>query len=85
MDRRIDSLTFKAVQTYDDGTVVSWIETAPDAEHPAPVMQLTAAEEPAPSKSTSSSSSNGLAVVALIVAIVGVLAGGAGIVLGRRR
>jgi uncharacterized protein YcnI len=38
-------LTFKAVQTYRDGTVVSWIELptkgAPPPEHPAPVLNLT--------------------------------------------
>jgi uncharacterized protein len=38
-------LTFKAVQTYSDGTVVSWIEVptkgAPPPEHPAPVLTLT--------------------------------------------
>ncbi len=39
------SLTFKAVQTYSDGSVVRWIETpAPgsstEPEHPAPVLQL---------------------------------------------
>lgn len=39
-------LTFRAVQTYDDGTVVRWIETAvgdDEPEHPAPVLALTAA------------------------------------------
>jgi uncharacterized protein len=32
------SITFKAVQTYKDGTVVRWIETGASAEHPAPVL-----------------------------------------------
>jgi uncharacterized protein YcnI len=40
-----NSLTFKAIQTYSDGTVVSWIEPvvkgAPAPEHPAPVLKLT--------------------------------------------
>ena len=41
------SLTFKAIQTYADGTVVRWIETAApgstdEPEHPAPVLQLGA-------------------------------------------
>jgi periplasmic copper chaperone A len=38
-------LTFKAVQTYSDGTVVKWDEIAaagPEPEHPAPVLALTA-------------------------------------------
>jgi len=38
-------LTFKAVQTYSDGDVVSWIQLptkgAPPPEHPAPVLILT--------------------------------------------
>jgi len=40
-----NKLTFKAVQTYSDGTVVSWIELptkgAPTPEHPAPTLILT--------------------------------------------
>jgi uncharacterized protein YcnI len=41
-------LTFKAVQTYSDGTVVNWDELAAggaEPEHPAPVLTLTAAAE----------------------------------------
>lgn len=41
-----DQLTFKALQTYSDGTVVRWIEEAPkgqdEPDNPAPVLQLTA-------------------------------------------
>ena len=40
-------LVFKALQTYSDGDVVSWIQTsvkgAPEPEHPAPTLTLTAA------------------------------------------
>ncbi len=42
-------LTFKAIQTYSNGDVVSWIETpvkgAPEPEHPAPVLKLTKAQK----------------------------------------
>jgi uncharacterized protein YcnI len=42
-------LTFKAIQTYSDGTVVSWIQKtvkgAPEPEHPAPTLTLTAAAD----------------------------------------
>jgi uncharacterized protein YcnI len=42
-----DSLTFKAVQTFDNGDVVNWIEEptpgGDEPEHPAPVLDLTAA------------------------------------------
>jgi uncharacterized protein len=42
-----NQLTFKAIQTYSDGTTVNWIEAtvkgAPEPEHPAPVLTLTKA------------------------------------------
>jgi uncharacterized protein YcnI len=42
-------LVFKAVQTYSDGEVVSWIQQtvkgAPEPEHPAPTLELTKAED----------------------------------------
>ncbi|HEY3672451.1 MAG TPA: YcnI family protein [Acidimicrobiia bacterium] len=41
------TMTFKAIQTYSNGDVVSWIQTsvkgAPEPEHPAPVLRLTKA------------------------------------------
>jgi periplasmic copper chaperone A len=36
-----DTLTFKAIQTYDNGEVVRWIG-APDADEPAPTVAITA-------------------------------------------
>jgi uncharacterized protein YcnI len=40
-------LTFKAIQTYSDGTTVNWIQStvkgAPEPDHPAPVLTLTKA------------------------------------------
>jgi uncharacterized protein YcnI len=39
-----EKLTFKALQTYDDGQVVRWIGPE-DADEPAPVVTLTAAGE----------------------------------------
>ena len=42
-----NQLTFKAIQTYSNGDVVSWIEQtvkgAPEPEHPAPTLTLTKA------------------------------------------
>jgi uncharacterized protein YcnI len=41
------TMTFKAIQTYSNGDVVSWIQTtvkgAPEPDHPAPVLRLTKA------------------------------------------
>ncbi|MCU1487774.1 MAG: hypothetical protein JWN67_4520, partial [Actinomycetia bacterium] len=40
----VDELVFKAVQTYDDGTVVRWIDPTPadgtEPDHPAPTLHL---------------------------------------------
>ena len=49
-------LVFKAIQTYSDGTVVSWIEVpnkaVPDPEHPAPIITLTSGGGAASSTAT---------------------------------
>ncbi len=40
-----NQLVFKALQTYSDGTVISWIdpivEGAPAPDHPTPILKLT--------------------------------------------
>ena len=45
-----DTLTFKVLQTYDNGETVAWIETAPpgapEPEHPAPVLDVHAIGRP---------------------------------------
>ena len=45
---KVDSMTFKAIQTYSDGQIVSWIETpaagsSDEPEHPAPTLKLAPA------------------------------------------
>jgi uncharacterized protein len=88
-DKPGTTLTFKAVQTYDNGKVVRWIGP-PDAEDPAPQVKVTAADgaEPASTKTTSSSEgdddSKTLAIIALIVGGLGLLAGGAALLTRRR-
>jgi uncharacterized protein YcnI len=89
------TLTFKALQTYSNGDVVRWIG-APGADEPAPQVKLTAATgsaaarsqanpQPAPAAaSTDSGGSNGLSVVALVVGALGLLVGGAALVIARR-
>ena len=94
------ALTFKAVQIYDNGTTVSWIETSANAAHPAPVLQLTPAADtasssttapgsststPAASGSGGTSDSKGLAVTALIIGIVGLVVGLGAVGLCRRK
>jgi uncharacterized protein YcnI len=51
---KADQMIFKAIQTYSDGTQVSWIEQAAagstqEPEHPAPTLTLAAADATAPS------------------------------------
>jgi uncharacterized protein YcnI len=93
-----DRLTFNAVQSYSDGSEVAWIEPTvdgqPEPEHPAPVLSLSAADTAAADAhggstdaaagSAADDGGNGLAVTALVVAVLGLAAGLAGLVLGLR-
>ena len=91
-----DKLTFKALQTYTGGEVVRWIG-AEDSDNPAPVVSVNdgaAAATPAPTQAaatvtpaaaeSSDDSGNGLAIVALIVGVLGLILGGAGLLAARR-
>ena len=99
-----DELTFKAIQTYDDGEVVRWIG-APESEHPAPrVLVLPPKESGEPGAvaqdnggagsasgsaevagSGGDSSDKGLAIAALVVAVIALLIAGGAVLNGRRR
>jgi uncharacterized protein len=96
-DKAGSTLTFKAVQTYSNGEVVRWIGP-PDAEEPAPQVKLTAAEgegaaaEPAAqqpqapaAEEDDDSGSDTLSIIALIVGGLGLVAGLAALLTGRRR
>lgn len=52
-------MVFKAIQTYDNGEIVRWIETAApgaaEPEHPAPTLTLTAAAGESPVTTTAAS------------------------------
>lgn len=85
------SITFKAVQTYSDGTVVRWIEVAAagsssEPAHPAPVLPLAAASgrtsqpavSTAPAASQPKQGSNTGPVVLSIIALI-VAAGALGL------
>jgi len=89
-----DSLVLPAIQGYDDGTEVAWIEPVVEGqaepEHPAPTLSLTA-DEAAPVATTPTAAAtddgDGLAVPALLVGTAGLLVGiaGAGLALTTRR
>jgi uncharacterized protein YcnI len=80
-----DSLTFPAIQTYDNGEVVRWIG-APDSDEPAPQVAITAPAATASSSSAPVSSDDEdedegaptwLVVVALVVGVAGLGTGAA--------
>ncbi|MFI6780077.1 YcnI family protein [Micromonospora sp. NPDC050276] len=90
---QVDSMVFKSLQTYSDGTVVRWIDppvaSGEEPEHPAPVLTLAAAAAPAGSAPPTAAvaspddndddDGNGLAVG---LGVAGLVAGLAGLVLG---
>lgn len=89
-----DTLTFKALQTYDNGEVVRWIG-APDSDEPAPQVTVTEAAEgshgaaaaegdEAEADDSDDDEGNGLALAALIVGILALLVGGAALARSRR-
>jgi uncharacterized protein YcnI len=94
-----EELTFKAVQTYDNGEVVRWIG-APESEHPAPQVLVLPPKEAGAAATVNSkslpltssdssdsggSSDKGLAIAALVVAVIALLVGGAAVLGSRRR
>jgi uncharacterized protein YcnI len=93
-----DKLTFKALQTYSNGTIVRWIGP-PDADRPAPQITVepaagssgtsttaaTVAATPAAAVSDhDDGASQGLAIAALIAGILGIVVGGAALLVRRR-
>jgi uncharacterized protein YcnI len=96
-----DQLVFKAIQTYSDGSVVSWIQVptkaVPDPPHPAPTITLTSAGDApagtattapasaAPAAASGGSGNNALAVAALILGGVAVVLALLAVWLGRPR
>ena len=93
-----ETLTFKALQTYSNGSVVRWIG-APGADEPAPRVELTSATsaaadpgtrrranpQPAPAAAASSDggSSDTLSIVALIVGALGLVVAGIAVAMAR--
>jgi uncharacterized protein len=87
------TLTFKALQTYSNGTVVRWIG-AKDSDTPAPTVRVTAASGGAAAapaatatpaaQAADDGSSNGLALTALIVGALGLITGVVGLFAARR-
>ena len=85
-----DSMTFKTLQTYSDGSIVRWIDEStpggPEPEHPAPVLHLakaaaggdetaSAATPTVTKTAAATSSSNAVPLTISIIAAVLALAG----------
>jgi periplasmic copper chaperone A len=95
----VTALTFKAIQSYSDGTQVAWIEqpaqgSNAEPEHPAPVLHLPAASgsgdsssngTPSVTATSSKGASTGAAVTGIVLGAIGVALGGAALLLGLRR
>lgn len=81
-----DQLVFKALQTYDNGEVVRWIDTAApgaaEPEHPAPVLKLTPADTSPAATSTTSGDSGSSNTPGVVLGIAGIALGTVGIGLG---
>lgn len=91
-DKPNTKLTFKAIQTYDNGDVVRWIG-APDSEEPAPQVEVTpaaaeaagaGAQQTAGDAEGDDDESTTLPIIALIVGGLGLVVGGVALVRGRR-
>ena len=91
----VDSLEFPALQTYDDGEVVRWIDPTPasgeEPEHPLPAVALVApsgdaAAQEAAVSDTDSGDGDGttLAIIALVVGGLALIAAVGGFVVSRR-
>jgi uncharacterized protein YcnI len=84
-----DQLVFKALQTYDSGEVVRWIDTAPEGgpepQHPAPVLKLTPATTTpasATAVNTTQNAGSSMGTWGVVLGIVGIVLGIIGIILG---
>jgi uncharacterized protein YcnI len=84
-----NELAFKALQTYDNGEVVRWIDTAPEGapepEHPAPVVKLTPADATQAAVTAATGTSDARSSTGtwgVVLGIVGIALGIIGIIVG---
>jgi uncharacterized protein YcnI len=90
----VDSVSFPTVQTYSDGSESAWIEPTvgdEEPEHPAPTLTLTtggdassATEQPDTASVSETSDHGAPAGLTLFLALLALLVGLAGVVLGWR-
>jgi uncharacterized protein len=85
----VDSLVFKALQTYSDGTVVRWIDEATEGgaepEHPAPTISLVASDgsgDDHGAAATTNTADDSDSDTGKTLGIVGIIVGGLGLIAG---
>ncbi|MGH3782099.1 MAG: YcnI family protein [Pseudonocardiaceae bacterium] len=82
-----DQLVFKALQTYDNGEVVRWIDAtqagAPKPDHPAPVLTLTSADA-TPAATTTAYTGSSAGIWGVVLGSLGIVLGAIGILVGLR-
>lgn len=77
----VDAVDFKAIQTYDDGDVVRWIDPTPasgeEPDHPAPVLLVSGAasghDAAGDDHAAGESDDDGLSTGAIIAIVLGVI------------
>ena len=81
-----NELIFKALQTYDNGEVVRWIdppaESAAAPEHPAPVVKLTPANANQAAVNSTGDAGSSTGTWGVVLGIVGIALGIIGIIVG---
>jgi periplasmic copper chaperone A len=90
----VPSLAFPANQTYSDGSVVAWNQSAapgaPEPEHPSPSLTIGPAGSDSGSAATPADSGSSstpalvIAIIALVLAVVAILLLGVALLRGRR-
>jgi len=84
-----DQLVFRAIQSYSDGSTVRWVDPVtpggPEADHPTPILQLTAGSgTTTPTTSGTSSASTTVASTednsARALGVIGIVVGGVALV-----
>jgi uncharacterized protein YcnI len=84
----VDTLTFKALQTYSDGTIVRWIDEATEGgaepAHPAPTISLVASDGAADDQAAAPATTgdDGDSDTAKTLGIVGIILGALGLIAG---
>lgn len=92
-----DSLEFKAIQTYENGEVVRWIEPTPksgeEPERPAPVLELSegsaddhhGGSSASDDASSSDSGTKTLAIASAAISVLAIAMAGGALLVGRKK